>query len=173
MGRKFTLVLIIVILLGLVAGYAVYTHKAAAPTTEVKVEQKVNNQEVSAPTTSSSTAITTATSSQTTSQQQGHYSSGDDEVTPDIMVYEIVYDGKTFSPNSQEIKVGDVVMFTNKTNSSLKVVSNNSKTSSATPSVSSPGMTQDVTQFSFSKAGSWQYMVEGNNKISGQLIVKP
>jgi plastocyanin len=173
MGRKFSLILIIIVLLALVSGYAVYTHKASAPTTEVKVEQKVYNQEVSVPTTSSSTVITTASSSQTNAQEQGHYSSGDGEVTPDIMVYEIVFDGKTFAPNSQEIKVGDVVMFTNKTNSALKVVSNNSKTSSTTPSVSSPGMTPDVTQFSFSKPGTWQYMVEGNNKIIGQLIVKP
>ncbi len=105
----------------------------------------------------------------------GVYSSGSemDVLSPDILVAEVVYDGIKFSPQSLNIKVGDIVIFKNSGTSGLWPASDPHPVHTDYPEFDAKAAVSagKSFQFKFLKPGSWGYHNHLNPSATGVINV--
>lgn len=106
--------------------------------------------------------------------QETHFSdesdAGDEH---DILVVEVSYDGKLFTPPLVNIRVGDIVFFKNESDKPFWPASGPHPDHNAYPAFDSkqavnPG---DTFQFAFTKAGKWTYHDHLNDSSTGTISV--
>lgn len=93
---------------------------------------------------------------------------------PDIAVFEIVYNGTSFSPSQLTIKNGDVVIFKNESNKSFWPASGPHPEHTNYPEFDPKkaiAAGQDW-QFKFTKAGSWPFHDHLNASVFGKITVQ-
>lgn len=175
-----TLVSSIIFLVILFVGFGVYlflNNKAKAPseslntnnvqTSEIKQEVETNPEP--APTTvATKTEINIKDLPST-------YSSGEEIApSPDIQVVAINYDGKAFSPSSVNIKVGDYVIFYNKSSASFWPASADHPTHTQYPELNANKAIEagGKFQFQFLKLGAWSFHDHLNPSVTGVVNVE-
>lgn len=114
-------------------------------------------------------------SSQPAKEVQGTFSSGENQ--PDgssIQVLEMVFDGKTITPESVNIKVDDYVFLKNSSSSEFwpEILDPNSKLAANLKAAIQPGK---QFKFQFKTAGQWKYIDirSASSKILGTVNVAP
>lgn len=162
--------------------------RAVAPTTE-------DQPALGEPSTQGGTGQQSATSAPETSQPtstpaerqsqrqqaapaeetEGMWSSGSEAegMAPDILVTEVIYDGAKFSPQVTNLKVGDVVIFRNKSTKSFWPASDPHPQHSLYPELD-PDKAVPAGgnwQFTFEKAGSWKFHDHLNPAATGTVNV--
>lgn len=101
-------------------------------------------------------------------------SNANTNTAPKPAVFEVTYNGTTFSPATINAKVGDVVIFKNSSDMSFWPASDPHPTHTNYPEFDAkqsitPGQTY---QFKFTKTGSWGYHNHLNPSARGTIIVK-
>lgn len=88
-------------------------------------------------------------------------------------VQEVIFDGKTFSPSSLTIKLGDTVVFKNESKDAMRVASNPHPTHTDYPEFDSKTniAAGQIFEFKFTKIGSWGYHDHLNPSITGTVKV--
>lgn len=104
---------------------------------------------------------------------QGTFSSGEEVDAPDILVVEVSYDGKAYSPSSVSIKTGDVVIFKNNSSVDFWPASAPHPAHTDYPEFDAkkaiaPG---GKFQFSFTKVGTWKFHDHLNPSAYGSVTV--
>lgn len=104
---------------------------------------------------------------------QGTFSSGEEVDAPDILVVEVSYDGKAYSPSSVSIKTGDVVIFKNNSAVDFWPASAPHPAHTDYPEFDAkkaiaPG---GKFQFSFTKVGTWKFHDHLNPSAYGSVTV--
>ena len=173
MNNKAIIIVVILVLLGL--GAYAYTQR------EAKAPGEVNNQTQSQETDNTAqTPVPTPTPTpsptppgQNTKPTEGTFSNGEEGMAPDILVTEVSYDGKAFSPSTVNIKVGDIVIFKNNSDSPFWPASGPHPTHTNYPEFDAkqaiaPG---GKYQFKFEKEGSWKYHDHYNPTAFGTINV--
>jgi len=94
-------------------------------------------------------------------------------MAPDILVSEIVYDGKAFSPSTLNIKVGDIVVFRNKSGGDMWPASAPHPTHTDYPEFDpkEPIASGAKWQFTFLKSGNWKFHDHLNFSVFGTVNV--
>ncbi len=89
-------------------------------------------------------------------------------------VFEVTYNGTSFSPSTINAKVGDVVIFKNSSDSSFWPASDPHPTHTNYPEFDAkrPIPSGQTYEFKFTKAGSWGYHNHLNPSARGTIIVK-
>lgn len=92
----------------------------------------------------------------------------------DIAVFEIAYNGSSFSPSQLTIKAGDVVIFKNESDGSFWPASGPHPVHTNYPEFDAkkaigPGQKY---QFKFTKTGEWPFHDHLNSSATGKIIVK-
>lgn len=102
--------------------------------------------------------------------------SGEGDITgeSDVMVYEVSFDGKKFSPSTVTVKAGDIVQFKNKSTENFRPASDPHPAHTNYPGFDAqqqlaPGKTFE---FKFLKLGSWGYHDHLHPSITGTVVVK-
>ncbi len=108
-----------------------------------------------------------------TTESKGIFSDEYDITNVDIQVFEVVYDGSQFLPNSLDLRSGDIVVFKNQGSKSFWPVSNPHPTHTDYPEFNAreaiaAGETFD---FKFVKAGSWKFHDHLNPEATGVVTV--
>lgn len=105
----------------------------------------------------------------------GVYSRGSemDAPGPDILVTEVVYDGTKFSPQSVNIKVGDIVIFKNSGTTGFWPASNPHPAHTDYPEFDANAAVPagKTFQFKFLKPGNWGYHNHMNPAATGTINV--
>jgi plastocyanin len=107
------------------------------------------------------------------SPSTGTFSSGDESMGPDIAVFEVAYDGKAYSPKTTDIKVGDIVIFRNKSTGSFWPASAPHPSHTDYPELDAK---KAITaggkfEFTFDKAGNWRFHDHLNPTAFGSINV--
>lgn len=102
-----------------------------------------------------------------------HFSSGEEAEGVDVQVFEVIYDGSKFAPDSLSIKAGDVVIFKNKSKSAFWPASNPHPTHTDYPEFDAKksiaaGQTYE---FKFTKVGKWGFHDHINATARGVIAV--
>jgi plastocyanin len=107
--------------------------------------------------------------SQPAKQVTGTYSSGDESVAPDIQVWETDYNGNNFSPDTINIKLGDIVFFKNKSAGNFWPLAKSADYPEfdAGKAVVAAGKFQ----FQFTKVGKWEFYDKLNPSAAGVVNV--
>lgn len=165
---KTYLVFIVLVLAGL--SYFFYFKQAKdakAPIKEIAVNEQANLQDQN----QKNTEVKTEVSAQATGTKpgiqtktdlgQGTFSDGSEMDAPpsDILVTEVSFDGKAFSPQTLNIKVGDIVIFKNNSSESFWPASSPHPEHTDYPEFDSkaPILSGGKWQFTFTKPGNWKY----------------
>lgn len=92
----------------------------------------------------------------------------------DVAVFQVTYDGTSFSPASVTIKNGDVVVFKNASSDSFRPASDPHPTHTNYPEFDAkqPIAAGGTYQFKFTKSGTWGYHNHLNPSATGTIIVK-
>jgi plastocyanin len=111
--------------------------------------------------------------SSSTAQSQGTFSSGEGDMGPDVLVVQVNFDGTSFSPNTVNIKAGDIVVFKNNSQQDFWPASNPHPIHTDYPEFDAkknipPG---GKYQFQFEKVGTWGYHDHLNPSITGTIVV--
>lgn len=189
MAKKVFLFAVILILLGL-GVYAYKQKEAKAPVEEIGSTQETADDKTSGQATSSGSAtgeiqdknpagIKSGATIETKVGDkvvQGTYSAEEGDVmAPDVQVVQVDYDGTAFSPSTINIKLGDYVIFKNKSTTSFWPASGPHPTHTAYPqfdakkAIAAGGQYQ----FRFDKVGSWAYHDHLNESAQGVVNVSP
>lgn len=132
------------------------SNQQAAPPADDKTNSKTDlaqNQTPATPATSAkSTNTATSNSSSTPSGEEGIES-------PDVMVYEIAFNGTAYSPSSLTIKKGDIVVFKNNSDKKFWPASNDHPGHTLYPEFDADRGIEagGKYEFKFAKAGSWGF----------------
>ncbi len=113
------------------------------------------------------------TNSASTSPKSTFSSGAEVDLGPDISVVEIDYEAAAFTPSAVDIKVGDYVIFKNKSQADLWVASNPHPTHTDYPEFNSqkPIPPGGKFQFQFLKAGNFGYHNHLNPSATGTINV--
>lgn len=105
----------------------------------------------------------------------GHFSGEGDIEGSDVQVFDIVYDGTTFSPSSLSVKNGDVVIFKNKSKAAFRPASDPHPTHTDYPAFDAkqPIPAGKSYQFKFTKVGTWKFHDHLNPSAQGSVTVTP
>ncbi len=182
-----TVISVVVLVVVIVAGYFLYNWNnrlVKAPTTNdlaiinsVRDEKQDNSQNLP-----DNTVTNTATSGPAfidktppTDTTPGRYSDGSEAegMAPDILVTEILYDGVAFSPSSVDIKIGDIVVFRNKSANSFWPASAPHPSHVDYPEFDAQQaiLAGGKWQFQFGKAGNWKFHDHLNSSAYGVVNV--
>ncbi len=181
--KKIPYVIIIVCMIAVAGIY--YYGKTSKPAKAPAVESSSNSQnqkEISenaktaagTPAATSSAPAAKTAAKTTTKSSHATYSSGEgDAFGPDVLVKEVVFDGSRFSPQSVDIKVGDIIIFKNNSSQSFWPASDPHPTHTAYPEFDAkePIPAGGKFQFQFAKAGTWGYHNHLNPSITGVVNV--
>jgi len=182
---KKTVYILIVIALIVTLSYFFYDRshrqaKAPAISDDQQGTQTVgdNSQSpVAADATASSTPIQSGTSDGTPSAPADYapskstYDFGTEtEISPDIQVWEVAYDGSGFVPDILDIRIGDIVIFQNQSSKAFRPVADNVAAYPAFDAGKSIGAGEKF-QMQFLKAGAWGYHDQLNLAAKGTVNV--
>lgn len=92
----------------------------------------------------------------------------------DVAVFEVIYNGTSFSPATLTIKNGDIVNFKNQSSSSFRPASDPHPTHTNYPEFDAkqPIAAGGNYQFKFTKSGTWGYHNHLNPTVTGTIIVQ-
>jgi plastocyanin len=168
------IVIMLVVLVVIIAAYFAFSKNRTveAPKVSSNEEQTLPNDQANENAAESS-AEQAATTPQVTTESKGVFSDENNAMDVDAQVFEVVYDGKVFLPNSLDIKQGDIVFFKNSSTKSFWPASNPHPTHTAYPefdakSAMKPGQTFE---FKFLKTGTWGFHDHLNSSASGTITV--
>lgn len=104
----------------------------------------------------------------------GTFSEEGDVTAPDIQVEEIVYDGKNFQPSSLTVKVGDIVIFRNKSTKAFWPASNPHPAHTDYPEFDAKKAVAagQTFEFKFTKEGTWKFHDHLNPTATGVVVVQ-
>lgn len=107
------------------------------------------------------------------SQTESTYSTGEEMEAPDILVVQVNYDGVKFEQASLDIKVGDIVIFKNNSNSDFWPASASHPSHTDYPEFDSKSAVPAGSkwQFKFTKVGNWKYHNHLNPGVGGIINV--
>lgn len=173
---KTSVIFIVILFLGF-GGYLFLNNKAKAPTESTTSSSQDQNTTETKPVENTTTNPDKTIQNNNTASPEyspGTYSSGE-EVSAglDIQVVAVNYDGQTFTPSSVNIKVGDYVIFYNKSTKDFWPASGVHPAHLQYPefdpkkSISAGGKFQ----FEFMKPGSWTYHDHLNPSAGGVVNV--
>lgn len=186
-GLYFAIVVVII----LVAGYLAFgrpSQKAQAPTTPAEKNfsqseqpKAVDQSQPQAPPTSvpenqnpaSAGNQPAAPGTNAPPPAAGHFSTEGDIMAPDVMVAAIDYDGANFAPASVDIKVGDVVIFRNKSAKAFWPASAPHPVHTDYPAFDAKGAVApgQSYQFKFTQLGNWKFHDHLNPSARGVVNV--
>lgn len=94
-----------------------------------------------------------------TKPSEAHFSSGDEADGVDTQVFEIVYDGNAYTPNTLSIKAGDIVLFKNKSKNTFWPASNPHPLHTDYPEFDpkKPIAAGQTYEFKFLRVGTWKF----------------
>lgn len=174
--KKLFLIIGVLILVG--AGFYFYSQKskkAIAPSTQ---EQNSETKDTNSPETQVATNDLGGESEQAPELKKSApstFSDGSEAegMAPDILVSEIVYDGKAFSPSTLNIKVGDIVVFRNKSEGDMWPASAPHPTHTDYPEFDPKDSIASGAkwQFTFLKVGNWKFHDHLNSSVFGTVNV--
>lgn len=179
-------VIIAVLLIALIAlGFYFYDQnnkQVLAPSNETGTQTSEENTTPPpanpvTPPAAPTTTTPSASPSPTGGTSQGTYSDGSEAegMAPDILVKEVVYDGRSYTPKSTNIKVGDIIIFRNNSDSDFWPASGPHPSHTNYPEfdpkvkIAAGGKWQ----FTFTKAGTWSFHDHLNPSASGTIVVAP
>ncbi len=136
------------------------------------LEDKLVEDQKTTDNTMPATSSTPTTNSN--NEEQGQFSGEDDITSPDVAVFEVSYDGTSFTPKTITIKQGDIVVFKNNSNKDFWPASNNHPSHTLYPEFDpkksiAPG---GKFEFKFLKTGTWGFHDHKNDDATGTIIVK-
>lgn len=107
------------------------------------------------------------------SNSGGHFSDESDITGAGVNITEVDYDGTKFTPKSVNIKLGDIVVFKNKSTSAFRPASNPHPTHTDYPEFDAKEAIPAgaIYQFKFLKVGNWGYHNHLNPSIGGLVNV--
>lgn len=171
----------IVIALILVGGAGVLVARRGADSGQSSPD-RVPTQGVS-PVTEDTSQLPTATGSapapEPTQAQppavSGRFSGEGDIEGNDVQVFDISYDGTSFTPNTLSIKNGDVVIFKNKSTVAFWPASDPHPTHIDYPEFDAkqPVPAGKSYQFKFTRTGTWKFHDHKNLSAKGSVTVTP
>lgn len=102
-----------------------------------------------------------------------HFSSGEEADGVDTQVFEISYDGTSYTPNTLSIKSGDIVVFKNKSKDKFWPASNPHPLHTDYPEFDpkKPVGAGQTYEFKFLKAGTWKFHDHLNPVARGTITV--
>jgi plastocyanin len=105
----------------------------------------------------------------------GRFSGEVDIEGSDVQVFQIVYDGLTFSPETITIKNGDVVIFKNKSKVMFRPASNPHPSHAGYPAFDAkqPVPGGQSYQFKFTQVGTWKFHDHLHPDVHGSVTVVP
>ncbi len=180
MKNKGIMIAILVVIVG-VAGFLLFNPKkdtsqlASEQSSKNSADSITDDKNTTPDTTNPTTSPNTTTSTKDNSEEtQGQFSGEDDITSPDVAVFEVSYDGTSFSPKTTTINAGDIVVFKNDSQSDLWPASDPHPTHTNYPEFNAqksiaPG---GKFEFKFTKVGTWGYHNHKNHDATGTIIVK-
>ncbi len=167
------LLITIIVLVVAAVGYVAFSmnREAKAPSLE-SAEQGGSMQDQQQNTGETANEVQSQNSGNS-AQSTGTFSDENNVMNPDTQVFEIVYDGKTYSPASLEIKVGDIVFFKNTSNGSFWPASAPHPTHTIYPEFDAKAALKagSTFEFKFTKVGEWKYHDHLNPSAYGVVKV--
>ena len=174
MKNKFIVPAVIVIILVIGAGFLVARRGAEHPLETGSEQVLLNPSKPTTTPTSTPSTVQTPTPTLTEKTSEGQFSGGDAVENVDVQVFEVVYDGEGFSPNSLKVKQGDVVIFSDKSSKAFRPASDPHPSHTLYPELDAktPVASGGSFQFKFTKLGSWGYHDHLNSAATGTIIVE-
>lgn len=173
MNNKVLAILAIVVVAGL--GIYLYNQKEAkAPDNGNMTNQSQSAGQEQNLADSTPTPTPTPTPTNKTTESQGTFSAGADaELGVDVAVFEVAYDSQTFSPQSTDIKLGDVVIFRNKSSADFWPASAPHPAHTDYPEFDAkkPIAPGGKFEFKFEKLGNWKFHDHLNPSAHGVINV--
>lgn len=171
--------IVFAVLIVVAGGFLFWQPKSQTPvdTTEQSATDSTNQAatESTADTSPTDTTLATSSNDKTPStQEQGQYSGEENIQSPDIVVHEIAFDGKAFSPSKLTIKNGDIVIFQNNSDKNFWPASaphpqhTNYPEFDAKKAIASGGKFE----FKFTKSGSWGFHDHITPSAFGSITVE-
>lgn len=178
--NKKTLIPIVIVLVVL-CGAGVLVARRSARMGEVSSNQTATPPMSTVTEDGSQPVVATATTSEPAvaptqpSEVAGRFSGESDIEGSDVQVFDIAYDGTTFSPSILSIKNGDVVIFKNKSKVEFRPASNPHPTHTDYPEFDAkqPIAAGKSYQFKFTKNGTWKFHDHLNSSVQGAITVTP
>ncbi|QQS22644.1 cupredoxin domain-containing protein [bacterium] len=178
------LVIVGVAILAAFAGYLIFNpvdntaeqsnkEAASTATTQATVDtDTITKSEVSP--TDNPTTSTTKPSNFNTSNSSSTPTGEDDIQSPDVMVYEIIYNGTSFSPASLTVKKGDIVIFKNDSDGKFRPASDDHPNHTIYPEFDADtGINAGGKyEFKFAKVGTWGFHDHINPSAKGTIKVQ-
>jgi len=156
--KKFFIIVIVVLLIG-GGAYLISKKEAKAPAVDNQQNQNQNpaqsqNNQPASSTPSIQTNVKGSTGPDYTPPGQTGENAGSN-----IQVYEVDFDGTSYSPSPSNIKVGDYIFFKNKSAGDFWPVADSANTIAAFPSFNPSAAIASGKEykFQFTKAGSWSF----------------
>ncbi len=169
--------IIIVVVVILVIGFLFYgrNKQAQAPTLNDQAGQVASNTNVSSNSSNTATNVNSSTNAVTPAPaiNSGTHFSNESDVTGQNKVVEVDYNDTSFSPATVNIKVGDTVVFKNKSSGDFWPASNPHPihTDYLGFNAGAPLGPGQIYQFIFAKVGSWGYHNHLNPSSGGTIVV--
>lgn len=94
--------------------------------------------------------------------------------SPDVQVFEVVYNGSEYSPATSTIRVGDIVIFKNNSKGSFQPASSPHPNHTDYPEFDAqkPIAAGQSFQFKFTKAGTWRFHDHLSSHVRGTIVVE-
>ncbi len=172
----------IVIVLVILCGAGILVARRSADMAEVAPGQNITSPASTVTEDNSQLAVATATipeppamPTMQPSEVAGHFSGESDIEGSDVQVFDVIYDGTTFSLSSLSVKNGDVVIFKNKSKVEFRPASNPHPTHTDYPEFDAkqPIAAGKSYQFKFTKNGIWKFHDHLNPSAQGTITVTP
>lgn len=179
--NKKTLIPIVIVLIVL-CGAGVLVARRSAHVADIAPGQDSASPVSTVTEDNSQPAVATATTPEPSamptpppSEVLGHFSGESDIEGSDVQVFDITYDGATFSPSSLSVKNGDVVIFKNKSKVEFRPASNPHPTHTdySEFDAKQPIAAGKSYQFKFTKNGIWKFHDHLNPSAQGTITVTP
>lgn len=175
MKSKYLLGIAIVIALVIVGYIFISTNREVqAPTVENSQTQIEQSTEDGSPAETSTISQEPGEPDETSHPSTGTFSDENNVMgTVEVQVFEVGYDGKSFSPSSADIRVGDVVFFKNNSSTSFWPASAPHPIHNLYPEFNSKAAIKsgETFEFKFTRAGEWKYHDHMNPGVSGIIKV--
>lgn len=165
----------------ILCGAGILVARRGASVNEIQQSQTISSSTsvVSEDNSEPSAATATMPEPSTTPAQPpevtGRFSGEGDIEGSDVQVFDIVYDGNTYSPGSLSIKNGDIILFKNKSKVAFQPASDPHPAHTDYPAFDAkqPIAAGKSYQFKFIKNGTWKFHDHLNPSAQGSVVVTP
>lgn len=172
MKNKLFIIIGVLVVLG--AGFYFYSQKNPAQAPTLDSNSQTSGDAMEKKDDSTVDAMEKKDSTTPPTNNNGGTFSGEEGIEgADVQVFEVSYNGSSFSPSSLKIKAGDIVTFKNTSNDELWVASNPHPVHTDYPEFNSKNLipTGQTFDFKFIKVGTWGYHNHRNTSVTGTIIV--